>query len=136
MDDCVFCKIIKGEIPSYKIYEDDKYLAFLDIRPISPGHTVVIPKEHCELVWDVDNSGEYFEICKKIAKSFQEKSGNKYVYSFIHGEGVPHAHIHLIPAEDPEFGKKFSQALNSIDNVDKLSENDALKVISKYKFTI
>ncbi len=75
MQDCIFCKIVNGEIPSNKVYEDEKFLAFLDINPLSPGHTQVIPKEHYRWVWDVPNIGEYFEVVKKIAKA-QKKAFN------------------------------------------------------------
>ena len=94
MTDCVFCKIVAGEIPSYKVYEDEKYLAFLDIFPSAEGHTLVIPKKHVEWVWDHDNVGEYFEVVTKIAKHYREVSGD-IVRSNIDGWQIPHAHIHL-----------------------------------------
>lgn len=134
--DCVFCKISWGEVPSFKIYEDDSFLAFLDIRPIVEGHTVVIPKKHFDIVWDVENTGEYFEVVRKIAKHYQKISGNEYVYSFIHGEGVRHAHVHILPSEDKGFGKKFSQALNSINNLGSLSTDEGNKIMNKYKFLL
>lgn len=134
MDNCIFCKIVKGEIPSHKIYEDENYLAFLDLFPAEQGHTIVVPKKHYDLVWDVDNAGAYFEVCKKIAKRFQEASDNKYVYSFIHGEGVPHAHIHIIPSALRDFGKKFSQALKSVNpSLGKLEDNEAEEILKKYR---
>ena len=64
---CIFCKIVAGAIPSHKVYEDDKFLAFLDIHPLAPGHVQIIPKNHYRFVWDVPNAGEYFEITKKLA---------------------------------------------------------------------
>ena len=65
---CIFCKIVNREIPTELIvYEDDKFMAFLDINPRSAGHTQVIPKDHYRWVWDVPNAGEYFEVVKKIA---------------------------------------------------------------------
>lgn len=131
--DCVFCKISWGEVPSFKIYEDQEYLAFLDIRPIEKAHTIVIPKKHYDLVWDVENIGEYFSVVQRIAKHFQKISGNEYVYSFVHGEGVRHAHIHLLPAEDKAFGKKFSQSLNSINNLGQLNDDEGRKIVEKYK---
>lgn len=94
MSDCIFCKIVAGEIPSYKIYEDEKYLAFLDIYPSAEGHTLVIPKKHVEWVWDHDQVGEYFEVVRKIAKHLREISGD-IVRSNIDGWQIPHAHIHL-----------------------------------------
>ena len=75
MNNCIFCKIVRGEAPSHKIYEDAKFLAFIDINPISPGHTLVIPKEHYRFVWDVPDAREYFEVAKKIAKAQQKAFG-------------------------------------------------------------
>ena len=69
MDDCIFCKIIKGEIPSSKVYEDDKVFAFLDIKPINKGHTLVIPKEHCVNVFDMsdETASDLAKAAKKVA---------------------------------------------------------------------
>src|SRR3990167_6600023 len=64
---CIFCKIVKKEIPAHVVYEDENFLAFLDIHPQSPGHTQVITKMHYRWVWDVPNAGKYFEVVKKIA---------------------------------------------------------------------
>jgi len=94
MTECIFCSIVAGENPSYKIYEDEKYLAFLDTYPSAEGHTLVIPKKHVEWVWDAKNVGEYFEVVGKIARHFREVSG-EIVRSNIDGWQVPHAHIHL-----------------------------------------
>ncbi len=97
MENCIFCKIVSGEIPSYKVYEDDKYLAFLDINPQSPGHTQIIPKEHYRWVWDTPNTGEYFEIAKKIALAQQKAFDTEFILSKIVGDEVPHAHIWVFP---------------------------------------
>lgn len=98
MDNCIFCKIIKGEIPCHKVYEDEKYLAFLDINPVSIGHTLLIPKEHHRWVYDVPNFGEYWQTAQKIAVSIKDSSLNPEYISFITmGNEVPHAHIHIIP---------------------------------------
>ena len=95
--DCIFCKIINGEIPSYKIYEDDNFFAFLDINPLNLGHTLVIPKKHERWVWDVENIGEYFEVARKIAVAQKKAFGIELVVSLVVGEEVPHAHIWLVP---------------------------------------
>jgi len=97
MNDCIFCKIAAGELPSFKIYEDENFLAFLDIRPLNPGHTLVIPKEHNRWVWDVPNIGEYMETAQKIANAQKKAFNIEKVESLILGEEVPHAHIWLIP---------------------------------------
>ena len=95
--DCIFCKIAKGEIPAYKVYEDADFLAFLDINPQSPGHTQVITKKHYRWVWDVPNVGEYFEVVRKIAKAQQKAFGTDFILSKIVGDEVPHAHIWVFP---------------------------------------
>jgi histidine triad (HIT) family protein len=95
--DCIFCKIIKGELPSYKVYEDDKFLAFLSIHPLTLGHTLVIPKDHYRWVWDVPNIGEYYEIARKIALAQKKAFNTDMIFSFVFGEEVPHSHIWLVP---------------------------------------
>jgi len=110
MENCIFCKIVKGEISSTKIFEDENFLAFLDIRPISAGHTLVIPKNHIRWVWDLPagrqvggNIGEYFEVVQKIAKAEQKAFGVELIQSKIVGDEVAHAHIWLFP--DPSQNK-------------------------------
>lgn len=98
MDTCIFCKIVKGEIPSHKVYEDENFLAFLDIHPQSPGHVQVIPKQHHRWVWDVPNAGRYFEIAKKIAEAQQKAFNTEAIWSKIMGDEVPHAHIWVYPS--------------------------------------
>lgn len=103
---CIFCKIVKGEIPAHKVYEDDNFLAFLDIHPQSPGHTQVITKKHYRWVWDVPNAGEYFEVVKKIALAQQKAFNTDWILSKIIGDEVEHAHIWVFPndkvAGDPK----------------------------------
>lgn len=97
MEDCIFCKIIKGEIPAYKVYEDDSFLAFLDIYPRTKGHTLVIPKNHYRWVYEVPNFEKYWGVALKITKAMQ-KALNPYFISYLtYGLDVPHAHIHILP---------------------------------------
>lgn len=110
---CIFCKIIAGEIPAHKVYEDDNFLAFLDINPRSPGHTLIIPKNHYRWVWDVPETGDYFIIAKKIALAQQEAFGTKAIRAKIIGEEVPHAHIWVYPSEDEAVGDKMDFASNA-----------------------
>lgn len=99
MADSIFTKIIKGEIPSHKIYEDDKTFAFLDIHPITPGHTLVIPKNETAQAWDLP--GEDYQALmgtvKKVALRIREVLQPKFVGEQIVGEDVPHAHVHVFP---------------------------------------
>jgi histidine triad (HIT) family protein len=99
MQDSIFTKIIKGEIPSYKIYEDDQTFAFLDIHPSVPGHVLVIPKKQVEFLWDLDDE-TYMALMvavKKIALHLRATLNVPFVGEKVVGVDVPHVHIHLIP---------------------------------------
>ena len=98
-EDTIFTKIIRGEIPCHKIYEDDKTFAFLDIHPIRPGHVLVIPRNPVEFVWDLPDA-DYQDLMltsKKVALRLREILQTPYIHERIVGTDVPHAHIHLIP---------------------------------------
>ncbi len=104
MTDCIFCKIVKKEIPSYKIYEDENFLAFLDVYPHAKGHTVIIPKEHVNLISELNDekSKNLMIIVKKVMKIIQEKlnpSGFNVGWNSgeTAGQVVPHLHIHITP---------------------------------------
>lgn len=103
MQDSIFTKIIKGEIPSHKIYEDDHVFAFLDIRPIAPGHVLVVPKVQIPFVWDLadDDYRILMESVKKIALHLRDTLAVPYVGQQVIGVDVPHAHVHLIPFTTP-----------------------------------
>jgi len=97
MTDCIFCQIIKGEIPCTKIYEDENFLAILDINQEAPGHTLLIPKIHYSTVYDVPEFGQYFEKARDVANVLKEKYQAETIILKVVGTDVPHAHIHLIP---------------------------------------
>ncbi len=97
MADCIFCKIVKGEIPSYKVYEDEEFLGFLDISQIVDGHVLLIPKEHVRWVWKIENIGGFYKVAQKIVKKMQEVSGEEFVASLTLGTMIEHAHLHLLP---------------------------------------
>lgn len=104
MQDSIFTKIIKGDIPSHKIYEDDATYAFLDIHPVQPGHTLVIPKNQVEFLWDLDDA-DYQAVmatAKKLAVHLRQTLNVPYVGVKVIGVDVPHAHIHLVPFTSPE----------------------------------
>lgn len=104
MADCIFCKIVRGEIPSYKVYEDKNFFAFLDIAPLNPGHTLVISKNHYRWTWDVPNFGEYWEVAKRVAKATMEALNAPMVEFLTHGAEVHHAHIWVVPVYKGEKG--------------------------------
>ena len=115
---CIFCKIVRKEIPSYVVYENENFLAFLDINPQSPGHVQVIPKDHYRWVWDVPNSSEYFEIAKKIALAQRKAFNTDFILSRIVGDEVHHAHIWVFPNREVKGGPK-----NFEENQKKIIEN-------------
>jgi histidine triad (HIT) family protein len=99
MADCVFCKIIKREIPAQIVWENDGFLSMLDVRPAQPGHLLIIPKEHIDNVFDMPDElyGKLFAIAKVLSKPLQKAMGSVRVGMVVEGFGVPHAHLHLIP---------------------------------------
>lgn len=114
--DCIFCKIIKNEIPAYKVWENNNFLSFLDLNPINPGHILLIPKKHFEEVFDLDNNlyNEVFQIVKKISKPLRDITNSKKVGVAIEGLGVSHCHIHVVPIYNgnelnPERAKKATE---------------------------
>jgi len=106
----IFSRIVAGEIPSYKIYEDERYYAFLDIHPLARGHTLVIPKVETDYLFDLEDDllGGMMVIAKKVARAIDKTMDCKRVGIAVLGLEVPHAHIHLIPINslyDIEFSK-------------------------------
>jgi histidine triad (HIT) family protein len=95
----IFTKIIKGEIPSYKVAEDDNFYAFLDINPLAKGHTLVVPKKEVDYMFDLDDEtlGGLHIFAKKIAKAIEKAVPCKRIGTTVIGLEVPHAHLHLIP---------------------------------------
>jgi histidine triad (HIT) family protein len=104
MEDCIFCKIVKGEIPCFKVYEDDKVLAFEDINPVSEGHTLIIPRKHAVNLWDIheEDLTAIHLAAKKIIQGIKEVLNPTGVAALqLNGKGasqvVMHYHLHLIP---------------------------------------
>ncbi len=103
----IFSKIIKGEIPAYKVAEDDHFFAFLDIHPLSTGHTLVVTKKEVDYVFDLDDKlyVRLFQFCRKLGRAIEKSVECKRIGMAMVGLEIPHAHIHLIP-------------LNSMDDMD------------------
>jgi histidine triad (HIT) family protein len=112
----IFSRIIAGEIPSYRVAEDENNFAFLDINPVQPGHTLVIPKHEVDYIFDLDDD-EYVALqrfAKRVARAIKRATGCKRVGVAVLGMEVPHAHIHLVPLNTEKdlnlFGEKLSLA--------------------------
>lgn len=107
----IFTKIVRGEIPCFKVAETDKFLAFLDVFPLVKGHVLVIPKIETDYIFDIENEeySELFLFAKKVAKALQKSIHCTKVGVSVIGLEVPHAHIHLIPmnqVSDMNFSKQ------------------------------
>jgi len=129
-ENCIFCKIAKGELPCYKLYEDNDFLAFLDIFPLTKGHALVIPKKHFQKVIDYPKVGKYFEVATKVAKAIKDTYKIEYVDICVFGREVDHAHIRLHP-----YTGNWQEALNLIGTefstkVKKIEDQEA-KLIAK-----
>jgi histidine triad (HIT) family protein len=106
----IFSRIVSGEIPAYKVAEDDRFLAFLDINPLAEGHTLVIPKTEIDYIFDIEDSlyADYFVFAKKVARAIKTVVPCTKVGIAVIGLEVAHAHIHLIPINsiyDIDFSK-------------------------------
>ena len=101
MSDSIFTKIIKGEIPCYKITEDDRFIAFLDVFPIKKGHTLVVPKVQIDYLFDLDDSllSDLMIFAKKVSQKMQSAISCERIGIAVIGLEVPHAHIHLVPLD-------------------------------------
>lgn len=115
--DCIFCRIIAGDIPSYKVYEDDRVVAFFDILPISPGHTIVVPKQHMSDMENLDDEDmkAMSLALKKIGKAVMEGLGVKGYSIFLDNKSaanqhVPHVHFHLVPRAEGDGLERWPQS--------------------------
>jgi histidine triad (HIT) family protein len=132
--DCVFCKIVAGELPSYRVYEDDRHVAFLDINPFSMGHTLVCPKRHGETLWDMDEHeiAEVFTVVSKVSMGVVSAMGaDGFRVMQNNGEAanqaVAHIHVHVIPSRLEDKGK-FARL--------KMSEGEMVKVAEAIRTAI
>ena len=109
MENCIFCKIAKKEIPCTKIHENENFLVFLDIKPVSDGHLLIIPKKH--IIWmqeaDDETVAEIFKLTKKIMLALKKSLGCDYVQESVVGNEIPHFHIHLIPRYNGDHFRNF-----------------------------
>lgn len=109
----IFSKIIAGEIPSYKVAENDRFFAFLDINPVNWGHTLIVPKQETDYIFDIDDEqlAEMMAFAKKVATAMKKAIPCRKIGVTVLGLEVPHAHIHLVPLRkegDMDFHNKIS----------------------------
>ena len=104
MEDTIFTKIIKGEVPSHKVYEDEKTFAFLDIHPLTDGHVLVVPKVQVEFIWDLkpEDYQAVMATVQKVGARLRDVMDAAYVGVEVIGVDVPHAHVHVVPFSTPD----------------------------------
>lgn len=126
--DCIFCKIVKNQIPCYKTYEDNHFLGFLDIKPLSIGNSLLIPKKHYPWVYDVPNFGKYWQVAQKLAITTQKIVKADFISFLTLGLEVPHAHIRIIPRwlNDHHRNKGIDAT-----NIVKISKKQMIKIADK-----
>jgi len=130
----IFSKIVSGEIPCYKVAENDKFLAFLDINPLAKGHTLVIPKQEIDYIFDIPDNllGEMIIFAKQVAKAIEKAVPCKRIGIAVIGLEVPHAHIHLIPINhvgDINFShEKLKLSPSELNDVCEKIKNELTKI--------
>ena len=123
----IFTQIINGDIPSHKVYEDAKTLAFMDIHPVAEGHVLVIPKNEVEFIWDLPEE-DYTALMltvQKVGYRLREVVATPYVGTIVVGTDVPHAHIHVVPFTETHELKR------TLDNATLPTDHDALAALAE-----
>ena len=120
MEDTIFTKIIKGELPAYKVYEDENTFAFLDIHPLVPGHVLVVPKKQVEFIWDLETTDyqALMDSVQKVGKRLREVLDTPYVGVEVIGVDVPHAHVHVVPFSATKELRRESPMENEPDHTE------------------
>lgn len=127
--DCVFCKIIAGKLPCYKLYEDENFLVFLDIKPLTKGNFLVIPKKHYRWTYDVPKFGDYFEIAKKVGIAVKKALNAEWLCFLTLGFEVTHAHVRVIP----RYKNDLHGTVIDIDKYENLTQVEMKEIAEKIK---
>jgi histidine triad (HIT) family protein len=133
MDNCTFCKIVKGKLDSWKIYEDKEVLCFLDINPIVEGHSLIITKRHVNWFYELKDEeiSHLFKVAKLVAEKIERAIDSDFVSLMIFGEHVPHVHIHLLPRTRGDIFEELSESLPSF--LKKLSKSEMEYIAEKIR---
>jgi len=127
MKDCIFCNIADGKNPALKVYEDDEFLAFLNVFPRTKGHTLVIPKKHYRWIYDIPNFDKFWLVVLKITRRIQNVLKPEWLNYFTYG-AVAHAHVHILP----RYNKiSSSEETNIIPPVITISKDEMVDVVSR-----
>ena len=136
MDDCLFCKIIDGEVPSHKVYEDNDVSAFLDINPVNPGHTLVVPKKHYENLYETPDEAlaKLMAVVRKLAVSIRsglnaDGTNIEMHNDEISGQLISHTHIHIIPRFEGDKLKLFPRTEYKEGEIENITEKIRKQII-------
>lgn len=132
-DDCVFCQFAMNKGKFYKVWEDKHFLAFLDYKPINPGHILLVPKQHFEYIFDLDKKlyAKIFQRAKELAKPLRTATESKRIGVIVEGFGVAHVHIHLVPInKGSELTKKGTAGVTD-EEFAKMSEKIKNEIVKK-----
>lgn len=123
----IFTQIINGDIPSHKVYEDDRTLAFMDIHPVTEGHVLVVPKTEVEFIWDLsaDDYAALMATVQKVGRRLREVIGKPYVGTVVVGTDVPHAHVHVVPFTETHELKR------TLENATLPTDHEALAALAE-----
>jgi histidine triad (HIT) family protein len=129
---CTFCAVVAGRWPVIKIWENEKLVAFLDSKPVHPGHTLLIPKQHADSIFEVSDPlyVDLFEAAKTLAGPIQKFAGTPRIGFAIEGFGVPHAHLHIIPITH---GAELVPNRSAAPEADSMELNRVAEAIKKLK---
>jgi len=129
--DDIFCKIIAEEIPSYKVYEDDDFFAFLEINPIKPGHTLLVTKEHYATIYDIPKKlfSSFMEKSREIAPAIKAATNCRRVGLAVVGLDIEHAHLHILPINAPGDTNFANQKPAEPDDLAKLAEKIKAEIL-------
>ena len=129
MVDCIFCKIVRGEIPCYKVYEDEDFLGFLDLRPLTMGNSLIIPKKHYSWTIDVDDFGKYFKAAKSVGIATKRAFKAEWICFLTLGLEIPHAHIRVIP----RYSNDLHNELVDLGKYEEFSQIEMEKIASQIR---
>lgn len=135
VNECVFCNIAKGATTSLMIDSDREFVAFLDNNPFSEGHTLIVPRSHYKMLWDMprEEIGRMFIFAQKVAKKYQRITGNPKVYMLARGEDIEHAHIHIVPNRTDTFYRKYTQFFKELAPLYGNSVDKLVRIWQRYK---
>ena len=138
LNDCIFCRVVRGELNSRRIYEDDASLVILDINPVAEGHCLVIPKRHVQWFHELGDSEvcQLFKVAKNVAAELRERLKANVVCTLVRGLRIPHVHIILIPSSEGDIVSKLFALLDAVQGFPPWTKKDIAEKLAALKSTV